>query len=303
MDRSRKRLESIEDRLSFIGQETQAPGFARLFSAAREPFAPANGGRKGLVRIVALLSVLLALAIPIAIDMLDSRILTPDEAEKLLGFPPLGFTYCANRIDLAQRIDRVRRFAAAIEREMVRGGSRSYLFVPVNNLANVTELIVEASEALGSLGHKVRVISPDGICPESQEVLVASGGHSEVSSETCRASISDSFGAMRTEVARAAACSDAVLVATAPFTEVGEAELLASGCDVVILVLQAGQTTKMEVKAATRTLERIQPKAVAVLVAGYEPNPPMEAPRISVSFARKVSAALRSSSRPVGVAK
>lgn len=273
MERARKRREAIDDRLNFIVLEGQAPGFAHIFSPARKPLDPVRGGRKNLLLIVLMSGVILGLAIPLVIDTLDQRILSPDEAEQRMGFSPLGFTCAENRKPLGQARDRVRRIAAAIERENLRNESRSFLFIPVNSAVNTASLIDDISAELIHLGHTVQVAGKTELAPAVQAASAAAGA--DTVTTLCSRHGAASFGAVRKEVTQAVTAADFVLVATPPLAEGAETELLASTCDVVILTLAAAMTTRAELIAATRTLERIQPKAVSMIVTGYDPDPPM----------------------------
>jgi capsular polysaccharide biosynthesis protein len=272
MERARKRLESIDDRLNFILLESRAPGFARVFSTARTPIDPVRGGRKKLLLLIAMAGAVLGLATPLAMDMFDPRILSPDEAEKRIGFAPLGFALAERRGRAEQARDRVRRIAVALEREGLRHGSRSFLFVPVNNAMSLTGLLEGVSEELGLIGNAVRVIGSEATLPPAQ--LAAAAGNAGIATSVSSQDAAVSFGTVRREVGESISGGAYALVATPPLSEMADTELLASTCDVVILALEASKTTKAELVDATRALERIQPKAVSMIVTGYEPDPP-----------------------------
>ena len=253
MERDRKRLEQTEDRVSFITLESQAPGFAHVFSPARPSAVAFSGGRKKLSLIVMAAALLLGLAVPVAIDMLDPHLRSANESQKLLGFPPLGYTFDPLRVEPTEVSDRMRRLAAAIERDAERNRSRTFLFLPVNQQAGLEALLVSLARELERLGHRVRVIS--------------SARQPVPSPET------EATESLRVQVA--AIASGLVLIAAPPLADDAEGELLAASCDVVVLAVLAGITTKSELRSAARTLERIQPRAVSVVVTGYDPHPPM----------------------------
>ena len=275
MERARKRLESIEDRIGFITLESQAPGFARAFSQARRPTQPVSGGRKKLLLMALMASAALALIVPVALDVLDPRILSPNETEKLLGFPPIGFTYAPSRVDAAKACGQLQRLAAAIERDAERNGSRSFLFVPVDSRTNLGALSTQVADELESLGHTIRVFSAPQ--PSASFSADANATHScgAMSSRQVTTNGLHEFASMRAELASVE--RGFTLVTVGPLAEDAGAELLSSSCDVVVLALQAGTTTKAALRAAARTLERIQPRAVSVVMTGYDPDPPIAA--------------------------
>jgi hypothetical protein len=139
----------------------------------------------------------------------------------------------------------------------------------VTGAVSITSLLKGISGELEQLGHVTRVIGAEEASPAAQ---AAAAGADVIRSVSNGAG---SFGAVRKELSRHVSESEFALVATPALSEVADTELLASTCDVVILTLEAAKTTKAELAAATRALERIQPKAVSIMVTGYEPDPPI----------------------------
>jgi len=93
-----------------------------------------------------------------------------------------------------------------------------------------------------------------------------------------------------------------VLVSASPLSAAAETELLASACDVLVLALRCAQTTKKELLAATRTLDHIRPKAMAVMITDYDPDPPT--PKVNLGFryagtARSSLTTSRAESEPI----
>jgi len=91
IDRIRRRLDAIDDRVNFLSLETQAPGFVRMFSRARPPDLPVKGGRKRMFAFFLTAALCLGLAAPLAADTFDSRIRSARGLHRALGFEPLGW--------------------------------------------------------------------------------------------------------------------------------------------------------------------------------------------------------------------
>jgi hypothetical protein len=270
MSRSRKRLEAIEDRIDSIAQEREAPCFVHIFSPARPALEPTNGGRKVFVLGTVVAAALFALLIPVVIDMSDPHILSAEEAEKLLGFPSIGFIYDSNLVEPAKSNGRFRRLAAAIEREVDRNASRSFLFVSINPHFELNGLLLQVAGELEALGRNVKVI----LSPLLTELPLI---NTLSSLDAARSPSLSEYEPHRSESLRdevASVRDGIVIVGTAPLTEDAEAELLSSSCDVVILTVQAGITTRAELRASALLLEKIQPRAVSALVTSCAPNSP-----------------------------
>jgi polysaccharide biosynthesis transport protein len=252
MERSRHRLEAIEDRIDSINLESASPGFAHVFSSARPALKPIKGGRKKIFLMAGMAAIVLALVVPIGIDMLAPQILSADEAEKILGFTPLGYTYDLGRGEATAITDRIRRLAAALDRDVERNASRSFLFVPINQDRDLSFMLIQLASELERLGRYVQVVLPAQVTgapldrPLRQSVESVTNG--------------------------------IVLVAAVPLTQDAETELLAASCDVIVLAIQAGASTKGELRGSIRALERIQPRAVAAMVTGVLPPSPVSFP-------------------------
>ena len=300
MERARKRLEAVEDRMDFVQQEGRAPGFARLFSAARYPIEPMSGGRKKPILILLVLAAALSVAGPLALDYFDPRLLSPNEVEKLLGFAPLGFTLAPSETEsknvnpvfdqsvsdqlVAGQKDRLRRLAAAIERDSERNGSRSFLFVPVNADAGVAEAVGGIARELAVLGHAPEVVATATHPRMAQAATAGAGSDSTISVPVPDDSVR--FGSLRRRVLDTMRTGAIVLIPANTFSTDAETELLASCCDVVVLTLKSALTTNAELKAAIRTLDNIHPKALAALVTSHDPDPALPEIRLGLSFIR-----------------
>lgn len=280
MERSRKRLEDIQDRIDFVLQEGRAQGFARMFSLARRPLEPLSGGRKKPVLILVLCATAASLVLPLALDYLDPRLHSPDEAEKLLGFAPLGFTLAPSYNGAGN--DRIRRLAAAIEREAERNNSRSFVFVPVNAAVLIEDTVEGIAHELLALGHDVKMLG------QTAAARHCTAGAVSAAAELHRDSAQRPFGATRSRLRGLVERGVIVLFSAEPFSENPETELLVSCCDVVVLALRSGETRKADVQAALRTLEDIKPRAMAALVTGHDPNPPLPEIRLGFTTAREV---------------
>ena len=287
MDRARHRLEAIQDRMDFIELESHAPGFARMFSPARPPEESLTGGHRRPLILLALLAGALSVAIPIVLDRLDTRLFSPNDVEKVLGFPPIGYTVVPSAISAPKK--RVERLAVAIEREFAARGSLSYLFVPVNEQTHISLVVADLARELNLSGRPARVIAD--VDEFALAPVTTSGLEIEDFAEP-RARAVAPLRHMRSLVKEAnltAQAEDALILIEAPaFTASAETELWVSFCDVVVLAVQAARTTKKTLIEALHTLQNVKPKAIAVLVVGFDPHPPLPRIRLGLRHAYRM---------------
>lgn len=173
-----KALSEIEDRVDLLRLESQSPGVASLELPAQLPDKPEGGKRKEILALSVLLAVLLATAVPMIVDLSDTRIRTPRELERVLGMPVLGSTPST-----AAKSDRetVRRIALGIIRERRRAGTRVFVITAVGRMAGTSSLTLALSSELTELGVSAIAVEANAVYPDPryQEQIVNWSDHSE----------------------------------------------------------------------------------------------------------------------------
>lgn len=173
IDRSRKQLDSVQDRLDYLSLEMQAPGFVRLFSAAQTPLSPfKGGGRKKYILLFGLAGVFVGLAIPIGIDFLDPRIRFFRDLEQLLKLPSLG--WIIERKDEATQTlaeDQIMRLAAALERDFKNHETRTFLLTAIKQQSGVSTLTLELAAELTNLGIKTLAVEANAMNPDERYLV------------------------------------------------------------------------------------------------------------------------------------
>ena len=309
IDRERKELQDIDEQLRFLRLESRAPGFVSLESAALTPDLPQKGKRRKIFFFFVLVGLVLAVAVPTGLDLIDPKIGTVAELEAILGFPPLGATL-TNDGRLAH--EALRRIALGIRRERRASGVRTYVLTSVRERAGTTTLALALAKELCDLGVRAVAIqaNPDShdsryvgkrndkhvarhgltapniraTCDLSREVApTASLG----SAARAVAKANDllpqpysiskdlegtglSFESARDSVEQALETFDVVLLDTPPLLTSADPVLLMQMPAGAILVVRAGRDEVSEIADAALELERLSPPVVgAVLTSGF----------------------------------
>jgi len=289
VDRARKGYDTVQQRIDYFLIEKDAPGFVRLFSAARTPDQAAKGGRKKFLGIILTLAFLFALLTPAGIDYLDPRLHSPGDVEDLLGFAPLSWLMDKEDAGSEFEHEQILRLANRISQDQQNNGSRIFAFTSVKSGGGTSTIVMDAARALGSLGVAALAVEANAYRadpryrkPPSRGLTVLLTGNRSLHSAIIPA---DDQGPDRipvgdlaneknlpdiqnlTDVLReAAAAYTVVLVDIPPILVSVDAEFIARYADVVVLVVESGSVTKAELLRATRSLERIHIPAVSVLV-------------------------------------
>jgi polysaccharide biosynthesis transport protein len=289
IDRERKRLDSIDDRISFLSLESRAPGFVRLFAAARTPDVPIKGGHKKPVLLAGILALLAGILTPIGVDFLDPRIRRPADVQTALGFPVLGWLMEKEEAGASFEREQVMRLASRLSQENQVNGSQVFAFTSVRARNGTTTIVHETAAALVRSGVSCLMVEANAYradpryrSPNSRGLTVILRGLSDFASEIVPGSAEEvdrlpvgdveSFGSLPdlqnlVEVLKQAkSVYSMVLVDLPPILASVDSELIARSSDVICLVMEAGNVTKGEVRRAARALERIRPPAVAAIL-------------------------------------
>lgn len=283
-----QRLQQINERLNYLETESNALGFVRLVTPALPADMPGGVGKTKLLLAIIGASFGLALVVPIGLDMLDRRIRSVTDAEKLMGIPAAGWQIL--REDLPTRMyaeEQTRRFAAALIRLKARHQRNVFAFSSVKPAGGTTTTILDTASCLARLGSRVLVLEVNTFAPFEpfdtlhpglmdhlagqaalealphpyvhQEVtlqVVASGGRSSI----------QRVDMLQQAITRWSAEHDFVLVDLPPLLLSADAEMLVECIGQVFLLVEAESVIRGEVGRAKRLLQKIDPEAVGLFV-------------------------------------
>ncbi len=155
------KIAEVDNRIEYLRLEDKAPGLVRLVTPARNSDLPVSGGRKKVFMVFVAAAFAFAIAIPVAIDLIDHRIHAPNDLERLLGFSPIGWQLDRSdgRVESFAR-DLSRRLAIAIDRDRRRHKVKQLVFTSVAPGDGTTTLALDIAVELGSLG--VRTLAVEG---------------------------------------------------------------------------------------------------------------------------------------------
>lgn len=290
IEQARSALDKVRERVDYIDLERGSFGFLRLVNAALPPEQPFGPGRRKLLLMVLLAALGAAVAVPVALDLLDRRIRTVNDAQRVFGIEPAG--WLVERSDAATHAfaeDQLRRLAAALMRTRDARGQRVFGFTGCKPGAGTTTLVREVAQTLHALGWRVLTVDAvgDGTAgpgPGLAELLRGEADADTVVTAAgeagpARVRAAARAGALRIErldrlgaaLAHWSAQHDFVLVDLPPLLTRADAELLVRSVGQVLVVVEAGATTRGELQRATRLVQAIDPAAVGLVVNRVAP--------------------------------
>lgn len=295
IERLRKQLETIDTRVSFFKVESNAPGFIRLDTPARPPEIPVKGGRKKMLLMMVVAALLAGMVVPIAIDLLDNRIKTSGQVQKILGYPPLAEIFEHSSDLPVRRVieDQKRRLGLALAREHGSQHVGSILLTSVKPGAGVTTLAFDLALELAELGLSVLLLEanptkPDPRYagpPETEGLIGVLGGYAELGRSIVRSdgALPDrlpigvplephlhSIHRLRSLLDDLKKIYSIVLIDAPPVLLSADVEFMASVADMSLLVIGAKLVKPGELKRAARILERADPRIISFIVTRLE---------------------------------
>ena len=280
----------VRDRLNYLQNERGAIGFVRLVTPALPAEMPMGVGKTKLLLIVLILASVLAVVAAVALDMVDRRIYTVNEAEKLLGIAAAGWQLQVTDLptELFAR-DQTKRFASTLIRNKNRSGKNVFSFTSVKTVGAATSVIFDTATVLQQLGHRVLVVDANSYSPSPAFDLSAQGLSDYLSSAADIGNIVHSVhhqgqqlmgvgfgtqlesGLQRLDLLRLAVSEwsqsyEFVLIDLPPILLSADTELLIETLGQVFMVLESQSVAKGEVTRAKRVLEKLDPEALGLFV-------------------------------------
>ena len=295
LNQSRIELEKVRQRLNYLSVESSSLGFVRLVTPALPPENPFGPGRKKMLLMVMAAALVSGLLAPTIRDLLDQRLYTVNDVEKLAGIAPAGWQI--ERSDAASDLfaeEQLRRLASSLLKSRQEGHGRVFGFTGIKSGVGTTTLVLDLAVTLGRLGLKVLLIEANGFSHDPRFDTGRPGLVEFLSGQVRATQIVapgtatlpprvgiGGTGSGRVQLQRLdrlaellrhwSATADFILVDMPPLLVAADAELLTRIVGNVLMVVQAGVTEKGELLRARRLLLKIDPPAVGIVVNRIKP--------------------------------
>lgn len=285
------KIAEIDNRIEYLQLEDKAPGLVRLVTPARNSDIPVSGGRKKLFMIFVAAAFAFAVALPIAVDLIDHRIHAPNDLERLLGFSPIGWQLDRSdgRVESFAR-DLSRRLAIAIERDRRRHNTKQLVFTSVAPGDGTTTLALDIAVELGSLGVRTLAVEGNAFKPDprfqgskrSRGLIAALEGdpikdliirrEAGLPDRLPVGNVNDDVHHLRslerlpTLLESLSDEYDFVVIDAPPVQLSADAEILCQSTDGTMLVVAAEGVWPGQITRAARLIERLAPPVVGTIV-------------------------------------
>ncbi|MGA2349503.1 MAG: hypothetical protein ABSF70_03640 [Terracidiphilus sp.] len=290
IDSLQKAYQAVNERIRDLELESSSPGSIHVSSRALTPIGPEQSKLKILLLALMFLSFTCAVAVPVGLDLLDARIYTSQDIQRVLGFHPLGVLLDNREFRREIAGEYYFRLAAGIDHAVRNSGARVFMFTSPAHGCGTSTVVRELSDKLRSLDLRTRMIvasdiegleaHPNNASWRSELVLLQGLNRtSEIQSTSIAplAAVHDHKGnRMESEIPapntvmrtlhHAGEQYDVILIDANPLPISAHTEYLARVSDATVLVTRSGMTTKEELDRSARLLERLEVAGVAVVL-------------------------------------
>jgi Mrp family chromosome partitioning ATPase/uncharacterized protein involved in exopolysaccharide biosynthesis len=292
MNRARRQLDAIDDRLDQFRMETNAPGFVHLYRQAMPPSQPSSNRVVKWITLFAAAAAGLALGVPMLLDAVARTIRTPHEFESAVRTPLFGWIPERKRRSIGVSQEQVRRLALALDRERRRNRRSCFVFTAVAPKTGTTGLVLSLAMDLKQIGVRAVAVEANALHRDPRFALPdrpdKSGLFEAITGETRadraviqasdmlpdrlswgradRRSLSARAEAIRSAMNQLGERFEIILLDAPPVLYSSDAELLASVADASFLIVRAEKNTADDIQKALQVLRRSASQAVGVLL-------------------------------------
>lgn len=294
IDSLQKAYDAIDDRIRELELESNSPGSIHVSSKAIPPTGPEQSKLRSYLMALVFLCLICAIATPVGIDLLDDKIYTPMDVEKVIGFHPLGVLVDSDEFRKEISDEYYFRLAVGIDHAFRNSGARTFLFTSPMHGSGTTTVVKKLNEELRGLKLRTRTITASiydeldvsrSNVPSWSGPLLESQNRTDEIKAVPQAPLATTFDigeAKRREQSAASPFAqtlnqagelcDVVLIDANPLPISARTEYLARLADATVVVVRSGLTTKQELERAARLLERLGAAGVAVVLNKIGPD-------------------------------
>lgn len=278
------RYAALNERTRDLELESSSPGSVHMFALARTPDAPVPSKVKKIGVLLVPLALFVGALIAVLIDLLDPRVYSGTDIERILGFAPIGLVFDHREVAMQVFDECTLRMAAGVDQAARTSGVRTIVLTSVHPGSGTSSIVENLGSTLAKLGRKTLAIDASGgkapvayvtvsltRSMQSERGLQRSRSDADmepasVIAESLTPKLTPLRGFMDQAFKDVTNAYDIVLIDASPITISAETEYLARSADVTILVAEAGRTTKAQLVRCARLLERLQVNGVAAVI-------------------------------------
>jgi uncharacterized protein involved in exopolysaccharide biosynthesis len=273
IDNLQAEYNKVATRIHDLTLEGSSPGSIHLDTAALQPLDPDASKKALMLGLLGLFSLLGGPAAAVLAFLMEEKVYSTGDVVRVLGISPI-----AALLDPSQYPEEVEqefflRLAGGVESAYRRTGARSFVFTTVGT-QSPKNLVLRLAKALSRSGLKTVVldapVSSGGNLPKPDRDKLQAGSVNEQYPEPAETSIGKQNVGSSVLILESLRQYDIVLIAGESLLTSASTENLTRTCDVTVMVIKSGVSTKNQIKRAAAVLERVNVPGIAVVVSDID---------------------------------
>jgi len=261
--RLRTRYTTVDGQLHNLMLENSAPGAVHLSLAAVAPLHPTISGILKKALLLALGGVLLGLLAAVLANYLDPRVYIGADVEQVLGFAPMAVLPDFDEVSNEVSAEHLLRLSSAIEHARTQGDLNNCIFTGTAAGTGVTTLATRVRDILEAMGRPAVLLNSSGTpAPAPRASNLSNASDEPAAQRGSRSTALLKQVTAETETRQ----GSLVLTDTAPLLISAETEYLARFVDCAIVVAESGVTTRAQLLAAVKNLQRLDVAAMGFVL-------------------------------------
>jgi hypothetical protein len=236
------------------------PGFAKFAAAAVIPWYSADSSVLRNAVVLLLSFIFLGAAVAVIAHKVDPRIYVASDVEHLLGFAPMAQLPDFTEVPAEVAEEHLLRLASGIDRAFKDRNLSHCVFTGAGPSVGVTTVAARVKEMLETLGKSAAIAGASEMSSAARD-----GGKQEAAPQE------DDLLMLRRLINQADGEAEGVrheiiIADSEPLTASEETEHLVHSADCAIVIIEAGVTTRAQLRSVANTLQRIKAPAVGFVL-------------------------------------
>jgi hypothetical protein len=236
------------------------PGFAKFAAAAVIPWYSADSGVFRNAIVLLLSFIFLGTAVAVIAHKVDPRIYVASDVEHLLGFAPMAQLPDFSEVSNEVADEHFLRLASGIDHAFKDRNLSHCVFTGTGPGVGVTSVAARVKQMLDGLRKSAVIAGVPEMSPPAprggQHETALRGDDLPMLHQLINETEGEAEGARR----------EIILADSAPLTASEETEHLVCSADCAIIVIEAGVTTRAQLRSVANTLQRIKAPAVGFVL-------------------------------------
>lgn len=262
--RLQTRYAAVDEQIHNLMLQDSVPGAVHVSVAAYAPTHPSYSGILKKTLPIALAGLIFGLLAALIANNLDPKVYIASDVEHLLGATPMAVLPNFTEVSEEAAAEHVLRIAASIEHACKQCSLKRVIFTGANLGAGATTIVTRVKEMLEAMGRDTILIDASGAHAQAVRANGAAGEQSLVLSQ--RGSHSSALLQQMAQDEVPHVEDKLVLTDTAPLTISAETAYLARFVDCVIVVIESGETTRVQLREVAQMLQRLNAAAAGFVL-------------------------------------